>query len=354
MGRFVEALATAIAGDVNPARANAATRTTRAWTDLNRDFIAQESELGPSSNTNFGTSNVGIRYDPELITGWGKRAFNWEWSAGVQHQLYPGLSMEAGYFRRTRGNFRVTDNLRVAPADFDPYCVTTPLDPRLPGGGGTSLCGLYNVKPALFGLNDNVITSAENFGKRSEAFDGVDLTVNMRLPGRTTLQGGTSTGRIKTGNCSVVDSPEQLLNCSVTPPFLTQFKLQGTYPLPWWGLRTSATYQSLPGPEITAAWAAPAAAVTGLGRALAGNVRTVAVPLVRPGTLYGERLHQIDMRIIKELRLRSFSVQPQFDIYNVLNATVAIRQNNTYGASWQDPTALLGGRLGKLSVRIAF
>lgn len=99
---------------------------------------------------------------------------------------------------------------------------------------------------------------------------------------------------------------------------------------------------------------APAAAVTGLGRPLAGNVRTVTVPLVKPGTLYGERLHQIDMRIIKELRLRPFSVQPQFDIYNVLNATVAIRQNTTYAASWQDPTALLVGRLGKLSVRIAF
>ena len=45
----------------------------------------------------------------------------------------------------------MTDNQLVTPADYDPYCVTAPVDTRLPGGGGYQVCGLYDIKPAKFG-----------------------------------------------------------------------------------------------------------------------------------------------------------------------------------------------------------
>ena len=38
--------------------------------------------------------------------------------------------MNVGYFRTWCGNFMVTDNLRVTPADYSPYCVTVPVDAR--------------------------------------------------------------------------------------------------------------------------------------------------------------------------------------------------------------------------------
>ena len=78
--------------------------------------------------------------------------------------------MNVGYFRTWYGGdgggsgipgaetaLYVTDNLRVTPADYDPYCITAPVDRRLPGGGGNQLCGLYDVKPALFGQVDNMV-----------------------------------------------------------------------------------------------------------------------------------------------------------------------------------------------------
>ena len=84
-----------------------------------------------------------------------------------------------------------------------------------------------------------------------------------------------------------MDSPQALLNCRTAPPFQTQIKLIGVYPLPW-GIQTSATYQGLPGPQITASRTYTNAEVLpSLGRNLAAGANgTVAVPLIAPGTMY--------------------------------------------------------------------
>src|SRR4029434_3410551 len=77
-----------------------------------------------------------LTYDKESLTGWGKRNFNWEVSAGVQRELVPGVSADLTYFRRWYGNFVLVDDLAIGPADFDKFTITAPKDPRLTGGGG--------------------------------------------------------------------------------------------------------------------------------------------------------------------------------------------------------------------------
>jgi hypothetical protein len=168
------------------------------------------------------------------------------------------------------------------------------------------------------------------------------------------VQGGATTGRTVTNECFVVNSPQSLLHCEVKPPFQTQFKASVIYPLPWWGLQTSAAFQSLPGTEITATWAAPASAVVGLGRPLAGGARTVSVPLIAPGTLYSERLNQVDVRVAKNFRWGRYGLQGQLDLYNVLNDNTVLNLNTTYGAAWQQPLAYLAGRMLKIGVQLNF
>ncbi len=86
------------------------------------------------------------------------------------------------YWRRVQGNFSVTDNVLVEPGDFDEYCVTAPTDPRLPGGGGNEICGLYDVNPDKFGQVRNEIIRADPNGYTMEqVFDGLDVTVNSRV-----------------------------------------------------------------------------------------------------------------------------------------------------------------------------
>jgi hypothetical protein len=74
-------------------------------------------------------------------------------------------------------------------------------------------------------------------------------------------------------------------------------KLNGAYPLPWWGLQASAVFQN---------------------------------------QLGGVRL------------------QGMFDVYNIFNENSVLTRNNTFGATWGRPTRILGARLIKFGAQIDF
>jgi hypothetical protein len=144
--------------------------------------------------------------------------------------------------------------------------------------------------------------------------------------------------------------------CDVRPPFQPNVKFMGVYPLPVWGLQASATLQSMPGPEITGTYAATNAEISpSLGRNLsAGQNATVLVDLVPKGTLYGDRINQVDLRLAKVLRIRTVRIQAMFDLYNALNATPFLTMQNRLGPAWQTPTQTLIGRLAKFGVQLDF
>ena len=353
-GRYLEApLLISFTRVANPAGA-ISTSATRTWNDLNGDFLPQENELGALNNANFGRSIINTVYDDAVPE---TRGYNWEISTSVQHELMPRVAMNVGYFRRWYGNTRVTDNLAVNPADYSPYCVTAPADNRLPNGGGYEICGLYNISPDKFGAVSNLVALSKDYGDDKEIFNGVDVSLNARLPQGIVVQGGTSTGRTMTENCFVVDSPESLRNCKVAPPFQTQIKMLAVYPLPWGGVQTSVAFQSLPGPMISANRVYTNAEVApSLGRNLGAGVNgTVTVPLIDPGTVYGDRLNQLDFRLSKLFRLPgNRRVQANLDLFNMFNASAVLAQNNNYGGSWLRPTNILQGRLIKFGGQFDF
>jgi hypothetical protein len=365
VGRYLEGPnLTTFTRRANPAAA-IVTQATRTWNDsfypvgdprrenfspdCNLLLPAANGECGAANPSNFGTTNPTVRYADDALTD---RGFNWEASAAIQHELAPRVAVNAGYFRRSYGNFLATDNLNIGPADYSPYCATAPIDSRLPDGGGYQVCGLYD--PNRIVAQNNVVTLSNNYGDQTEIYNGVDLSVSLRLPQGAVLQGGTSTGRVSTNNCFVVDSPQQLLNCDTTPPFMTQVKVLGVYPWPWWGVQTSATVQSLPGPEITAARSYTSAEVIGsLGRPLTSG--TATVPLIEPGTTYAGRLNQVDFRLSKVVRFGSGTrILANVDLYNMFNASPTLALNTTYGSAWLRPLQILQGRLLKFSAQLDF
>jgi hypothetical protein len=336
--------------------------TTRTWNDSNGSLYPECDFTNPAANgqcgagnPNFGLLNITTRFDNAVRQGFDNRTYNWETSLAIQQQLLPRMAVNAAYFRRSYGNITVTDNLLVTPADYDPYCITSPVDSRLPGGGGNQLCGLYDVKPSLYQVSNNLVTFASNFGKQTDVYNGVDIGADLRLPRGGMLAAGLSSGHEKTNNCFVINSPQQLLNCAVSPPFLTSVKLQGAYPLVW-GVQAAATFQSNPGPNITASYTATNAQIQGsLGRNLAAGANgTATAPLVPPGVLYGDRANQVDVRLSKRVKFGKASITGQLDLYNALNASPVLVENNTFGSAWQQPLYVLPGRLIKVGTQITF
>jgi hypothetical protein len=310
------------------------------------------------ANPNFGKVVLGRTYDPTLMKGWGARGYNWEFSAGVQHELIPRVALDVGYFRRVYGNQFVTDpNPNTGPADYDRFSITAPMDPRLPGGGGYVISDLYNIKPAKFGLPATaLVTLAKNYGKQINHWNGFDVTVNARPQAGMLLQGGLSTGRTSTDNCEVVAKLENPspLHCHVDTAFESQIKLNGSYTVPRVDLLVSAVFQNIQGPRIAANYNAPNAVVApSLGRNLSGGAANVTVNLIEPGTLYGERMNQLDVRVGKFLRFGGTRTMLNLDVFNVLNANSVLSENASFGA-FRRPTEILLARFVRLSAQFDF
>jgi hypothetical protein len=366
---------------------NLANFVTRSWDDragrgIDGDYVPQCDLLNPLSNGECGTISD-LRFggqlpstttDPDTLTGWRKRPGDWQVSTSVQHQIAAGVGIDVGYFRRSFFNFMVIQNRAVSTSDFSPFSITAPLDARLPGGGGYTVGGLYDLNPNRVGQVDNLVTFAENLGGQSETFNGVDITVNARPRQGALLQGGISTGKTTTDNCGIV---RQHLN-SVTPygaipsnnnpigavqsvdmchlesGFLTQVKLLGTYALPKVDVDIAATFQSLPGPSIAANYVAANAVVQpSLGRSLSGGAANTTVNLVTPGTLYGERINTLDLRLAKRFRFGGTRTALNFDLNNLFNSSSVLALNSAF-ARWQVPLSILNPRLFKFSVQFDF
>jgi len=100
-------------------------------------------------------------------------------------------------------------------------------------------------------------------------------------------------------------------------------------------VNVAGTFQSLPGPNITAAVIYTSAqAQQTLGRPLS-TASVVTVNVVPPGTMYGERLNQLDFRIGKVLRFSRSRTAVNFDLYNALNSDTILVQSNSYPI-WQN------------------
>jgi hypothetical protein len=390
IGRFVAADIYTMARANNPV-VRAILTTTRPWTDSNgnfapdcnlTNFAAQDNTVtggdvcGAIDNRNFGLNNPNATtYDPNVLTGFGARSYNWQKSVQVQHQLRSNVALNVGYFRTTWGAIQKTVNTALSPSDFNSYCVTAPLDSRLPGGGGYPVCGLYDVVPSKFGQSALHVTRDDDL---HETYNGFDFAVDVRLPHSLNINGGVNTGRTEYNVCSaVIGHPEvTFLNtvttnagsstataprsdayCDIVPPWGadTQFKLSGTIPLPY-QFQTALTYQNLPGiPYYGAVVYNNAAIAPSLGRNLAaGTAATVTIDVMPPQTAFEDRIQQLDFRFSRNFSIGNKRIEPEFDIYNALNESPLLSVNNSYGSAWRTPTQILAGRLLKFGAKVSW
>jgi hypothetical protein len=352
------------------------TTDTRTWKDLNGDKTifnpdgsVQTTELGASTNSNFGKvipSNTTT--DPSVLNGWGARPYNWEFQGSVQHQLVQNLSLNVSYYRRSFRNQVIQDNVPLGKNAYDgPFCITAPLNPNLPNGGGYPVCGLYDLKTQFVGQVQNVRKLASAAGGITDVYQGYDINVTSRFAKGTFIQGGilSQTRHYNTCNAPLiagilqVNSPEARF-CDQRFPYRPDLKLSGSHILPL-DFNISATYQfsMLTSPNILATWSAPNALIApALGRNLSGNALVKTVSLIEPGKVWGDNLNQLDLRFSKRFNLERTRFRVDADLYNLFNSNWPFSLNNTFStlssSNWMRPTNVLQGRLFKLGGQFDF
>jgi carboxypeptidase family protein len=368
--------------------------------DCDLTNFGANGECGPIVTAGFGQPTTTLAWDDKARQGWGVREFDYQWNVAVQQELRPSFGVQAGFYHTDFHNSQVAVNTALSASSFDYFCVPAPSDERLGSISGQQVCGNTNVNFASKAVVANTVwfrpedVPISGFsGERKETYNGGDVSLNWRFKGAGLLSGGLSLGKQIVDTCFAKNYPQITgtiaAGGSTAIPlrddkFCTnkaqslwngagsQVKIQAVYPLPY-DFMLAATYKHLPGAALTGTVTYANAAVSSiLGRNLSACAaptgactQTASIGVIPPGTLFDDRLNQVDLRGTRRIKIGRSRIQGIFELYNVLNARPAQSATATWGqvtapgvatpgTTFLRPSLLLGGRLLKVGAQIDF
>jgi hypothetical protein len=380
----------------NPAVTVVSSVTNRGWTDTNHNKVVDCNLLNPAANgecaaavgnaANFGQVGAATIVNPAVLSGWGKRPGDYQWTAMLQQEIIPRLSAEVSYTRRNFFGFLVTDDLnRNVNTAYETYTLTAPLDPRLPNGGGYPIT-VYTPTAAANAVPSKTYFTWESvYGpERYSMWHGVDVTFNARLRDGLTASFGTQTGRSIVDTCATATKYNQVvLNVAAGPdprgchnedPFQTQIRGLASYIIPKIDVLVAATIRSQPPVLLgatagtSAQWPVPnsviAAALGHLPVGATPNGNTTIQITDNVNRVYADnRRTQLDMRFAKVLRFGRTRSDIGLDINNLLNTNYATGYNTNYqyspgnvahGGTWGNPTSIYTPRFLRINYTLEF
>jgi hypothetical protein len=357
--RYNQARTTGIAEAYNGQRL---TRTALAWTDLNKDDVAQGSlnyNNGVRTACTFGTAGCEINFATlpanfglasENVYGGFPRIYNLEHALELQHELFPRMSVTGSWFH---GNFKdltatVNENLRYEGTDQSQnpyYTVSSVFDPRT----GQPITA-YARKAAFASVATKNVDFVDNSDNRGIFYDAFNFEFRIR-PGRgSQVFGGFAFERQLTVNCTTAfDDPNEYRFCDDRDndiPFGKQFKIAGSYPLAY-GIQLSGSFQSNDSPSSTRTMLAtrstnPASAsrypTDCPSPCPAGAVildptvffqTSVTTPLEAASGTRVERINQLDIKVQKNFKVNRFTISPVLEIFNLNNSDAIISYVST-------------------------
>jgi hypothetical protein len=387
LGKYLQGASTSEAYTISNPASTLVTTVNRSWTDPNGDRIAQcdflnsalDGECGPWQNLNWGRTVQTTDVNPDVLEGWGKRTWDWQFSAGVQQELLPQVAVDVTYSRRWWGNLYITQNRALDGDDWEAVTLVAPTHAGLPGGGGYPVTFLTRNTNALLGASSPYFTRSSDFGDETYYWQGVDVSLNARLRDGLTFQAGTSTGRGVVDTCEIETAlfgrPEREIDqtpaCSTTEPWLTNFRGLAAYTVPRVDVLVSAIFRSQPnaqpggdvatnGASRSANYRLTAAQfLAETGRPLRQGLATQTVDILLPGQVYGERVNNVDLRVAKIFRFGGKRLNVGFDLYNALNSNTPqgyeqVFDYATNGARWLQPTSVVLPRFVRVNAQLDF
>jgi hypothetical protein len=326
-GRYNIGTATGHIDRVNPV---SVTNDTRSWRDDNGDLIPQLNELGPSTGFNFGTTN---RYAEDL-----KRPYAMEYFIEFDRQIARNTVASVGFYYRTNERLIGNRNVAVPMETYTPIQVTE----RNSGRQVT----VYNQSPALRGRFDVLY---DNFSELDTIYKGVDLRINKRLADRWMLSASASLGKNEgdTFAGSDLNNPNfQFRHGAVGMDVPVVLKASGIYEARY-GIMVAANVQSYSGfPESTTVQVGSnTVALTQVNQSIQVEPR---------GTTQTPALTLVDMSLRKIVRTGERTIEPVFEIHNVMNVATVQSRNSVLGPAYGQAANISRGRMLKLGLNVKF
>jgi carboxypeptidase family protein len=357
------------------------------------------------SGAGFGQGNVGANPNPSFgilqnraLDPNFNREYNLQYSAGVQHQLMRGVTLNFNWNRRADYQQVLTLNNAVPFSAWTPFQITNPLD-------GTPLT-VYNLQPAFFGLKPQVYQTNGRQSQRSNTYNGFETSVTARLPrGAFIFAGWTIEQQVDrdcdmTAGSNLLNDPNSLRFCDWTGalhqdlgaisgiPYRNEFKVTTNVPLKW-GVQVSASLYADPvystnfgtnlafnnNTNIYSPAAYSAGQQSGLyavNWSITPTTRYPAdckcqnpgavvdpglkqgselIPLVAPGARLTPRLNQFDIGLRRLFHPReNMTLSGEATIFNVINANTVLTESETLGTK---VAPYLQGGIGGQPVQIA-
>ncbi|PHY08579.1 MAG: hypothetical protein CK533_13470 [Acidobacterium sp.] len=384
--KFATAQTTGFAQLYNP---TALTTFALPWNDVNGDDIAQGERgcayLTAGCEINFANlpANFGVRslaqFDPDI-----KRPYSLAMNFGITRELFAGFSLAAEYYHINFKNITVRQNALLNADSYNQFNVVSPLD--------GSVIPAWVIKPAFRGQVANIDSTSEDM-KRN--YDGIDINFNARLPRGVRAFGGFNLEQSINDVCvSAASDPNRSLYCDQSKsgiPWQKQFKATVVYPLPFWGVQVSGSWQSLNGYLEGAAAQAYGGFTAGTGfdrpngqatywqltsttryaanctgpctpgglvlpELAASGIANIQVPLVAPETEFTPRINQVDFSVSKRFNLGALNLTPKADFFNALNSDdySSVSTMQYAAATYKQPSVILQGRIIRVGVDVTW
>jgi hypothetical protein len=78
------------------------------------------------------------------------------------------------------------------------------------------------------------------------------------------------------------------------------------------------------------------------------------VNLIEPGSFYGDRLNQIDLRLTKIVNVGKGRVDLNVDFFNAFNSDAVVAELGSFGPVWRLPLTVIQPRFVKFGARWDF
>lgn len=298
-----------------------------AWNDLNGDRRFQPGEnTGTPVISRVNTSTVSR--DPDY-----RRPYTDELTGGVDHELFGNLRLSVIGTHRVERDVQATSN----PAKpYDTFLTTRPDNGRdgVAGTADDSTFQFYNRTSTA--VNQTFFTNDPNF---RQTYNGIEITGTKRMSNRWQMLMGYTYSQTRQKGLSVSTNPNALINAEgpVTGQIGDrphQFKVTGTYILPFYDIGFAGNLNRQSGAAITRSINTP--------QTVGGNTAVNVEPL---GSYRLPTRTAADVRFFKTTNFGSRSLEVSVDVHNLTNTntfwdaralggTINLRQNG-------DPTGTI-------------